>query len=109
MYQFTILYPHHLFTNARTKCCSSGIPDRGLHKEAWVRVAKGGKAGLNIALVEDLVHRQSDLFARANFSQKVEDLVDRQSDLFARATFSQKVEDNMKENGDYNEANFCRL
>ena len=69
MYQFTILDPHHLFTNARTKCCSSGIPNRGLHKEAWVRVAKGGKAGLNIALVEDLVDRQSDSFARATFSQ----------------------------------------
>ena len=71
------------------QCCSSGIPERGLQKEAWVRAAKGGKAGLNIALVEDLV--------------------DRQSDTFAHATFSQKVEENMKENGDYNEVNFCRL
>ena len=88
MYQFTILDQHHLFTNARSKCCSSGIPERGLQKEAWVRAAKGGKAGLNIALV---------------------DLVDRQSDTFAHATFLQKVEENMKENGDYNEANFCRL
>ena len=86
MYQFTVLDPHHLFTNARAKCCSSGIPDRGLQKEAWIRETKGGKAGLNIALVEDLV--------------------DRQSDSFARATFSQKVEENMIENGDYNEAHF---
>ena len=89
MYQFTILDPHHLFTNSRTKCCSCGIPERGLQKEAWVRAAKGGKAGLNIALVEDLV--------------------DRQSDAIAHATFSQKVEENIKENGSYNEVNFCRL
>ena len=39
MCQFTILDPHHLFTNARTKFCSSGIPERGFQKEARVRAA----------------------------------------------------------------------
>ena len=86
---FALLDPHHLFTNSRIKCCNSGIPERGINKEAWLKVAKEGNAGLNRALVEDLV--------------------DRQSDSFARATFSESVERAMIEDGFVNEANFCRL
>ena len=62
--KFTLLDPHHLLTNARTKSCGSGIPERSLAKDAWIRVAKGGIAGLNVALDEDLICRQSDSFAR---------------------------------------------
>ena len=64
---FALLDPHHLFTNSRIKCCNSGIPEREINKEAWLKVAKEGNAGLNRALVEDLVDRQSDSFARATF------------------------------------------
>ena len=88
-YLFALLDPHHLFTNCRVKCCNSGIPERGIKKEAWLKVAKDGRAGLNIALVEDLV--------------------DRQSDSFARATFSEAVETALTENGFVEEAKFCRL
>jgi hypothetical protein len=70
---FCLLDPHHIFTNARVKCCSSGVKDRGINKEAWVRTAKDGKTIQSIAHVEDLVDRQSDSFARATFSQEVED------------------------------------
>ena len=86
---FALLDPHHLFTNCRVKCCNSGIPERGINKDAWLKVAKEGNAGLNRALVEDLV--------------------DRQSDSFARATFSESVEKVMSEKGFANEANFCKL
>ena len=39
-YQFSFLDCHHLFVNARVKCCSSGIIERGIKKEAWLKVAK---------------------------------------------------------------------
>ena len=88
-YLFALLDPHHLSTNGRVKCCNSGIPERGISKEAWSKVAKDGNAGLNRALVDDLV--------------------DRQSDSFARTTFSESVEKAMKENGFINEAEFWKL
>ena len=65
------------------------MQERGISKNAGVQVAKDGKGGLSIALVEDLV--------------------DRQSDAFAKATFSCKVEEKMIEKGCVNEAGFCKL
>ena len=89
IHQFAFLDPHHIFTNARVKCCNTGIAERGITKDAWIKVAKDGQAGLNLALVEDLV--------------------DRQSDAFAVATFSEEVEQEMLVNGFINEANLCHL
>ena len=65
------------------------MQERGISKDAGVQIAKDGKAGLSIALVEDLV--------------------DRQSDAFTKATFSSKVEEKMLERGCVNEAGFCKL
>lgn len=81
---FYLLEPHHLFMNARVKCCSSGI-----NKETWARTAKDGKTIISIAYVENLV--------------------DRQSVSFARTTFSEEVEDDMRNNGFQNETKFCKL
>ncbi|VDI01697.1 Hypothetical predicted protein [Mytilus galloprovincialis] len=86
---FHLLDPHHIFTNARVKCCSSGITERAISKEAWVTVAKAGNTKLSLAHVEDLV--------------------DRQSDAFAHTTFSAEVEQEMIINGFTNEATFCKL
>ena len=87
--QFALIDPHHILTNIRVKCCNTGIMDRGIHKDAWIKVAREGNAGLNIALVEDLV--------------------DRQSDTFAQATFSEPVEEEMIKNNFQEEAKLCRL
>ena len=85
---FFILDAHHLLTNARTKCCSSGIPEAGIDKKAWINVARTTGV-INRALVEDLV--------------------DKQSNAFARKTFSVEVEAEMRLMGYQSEANFCRL
>lgn len=65
MYMFHGLDIHHLFTNARVKCCSTGMVEAGIHKDAWKKVFKISAnnfnlSGLNLALVEDLVDRQSN-------------------------------------------------
>ena len=39
----------------------------------------------------------------------VEDLVDKQSNAFARKTFSDEVEEEMRKLGYHSEANFCHL
>ena len=67
MQQFAFIDPHHLLTNAGVKCCKTGIAGRKLFKEAWIRVARDSNTTLNIALVEDLVVRQSDEFAKTTF------------------------------------------
>lgn len=40
MYMFHGLDSHHLFTNARVKCCSTGMVEAGIHKDAWKKVFK---------------------------------------------------------------------
>jgi hypothetical protein len=89
---FHMLDTHHLFVNARVKVCSSGMPQRGISRTAWAKVAERSaenKTGLNLALVDDLV--------------------DKQRKEFAQTTFSAAVEKEMRQNGDIKEANFCRL
>ena len=90
-YHFFVLDFHHQFTNARYKCCKDGIPQAGISRNAWLRVAKdvNNKTRLSRAMVEDLV--------------------DRQSAAFADTTFSAEVEEVMRENGDVREADFCQL
>ena len=91
-YSFHLLDCHHLFVNARVKCCSTGMTECGISKEAWMKVASeslNNKSGLSLAIVRDLV--------------------DKQSNAFAQKTFSGEVEEVMRANGDVNEADFCRL
>lgn len=91
-YMFHMLDCHHLFVNARVKCCSTGITERGIKRQAWIKVAEKSSengSGLSLAIVEDLV--------------------DKQSNAFAQKTFSIKVEQVMRENGDIKEAEFCKV
>ncbi|XP_060589874.1 uncharacterized protein LOC132745056 [Ruditapes philippinarum] len=91
-YLFDFLDSHHLFVNARVKCCGSGMQECGISRKAWVSVAENmrtNKSGLNIALVDDLV--------------------DKQSNAFAKKTFSEEVENAMRESDYSQEANFCKL
>ena len=86
---FNVLDSHHILTNARSKCCSSGMIKAGIRREAWLRVAQENKTKLNLSMVENLI--------------------DRQSNSLALTTFSKEVEEAMKKNGDYKEAEFCNL
>ena len=89
---FNMLDVTHLFSNARCTCCSKGIEAAGISKTAWLEVSKhekDNKTGLNLAMVKDLI--------------------DRQSNAFARTTFSEKVEKEMIRLGFVREANFCAL
>ncbi|CAG2201472.1 DHDH [Mytilus edulis] len=93
MHLFSLLDCHHLLTNARIKCCSTGIVEAGIHSNAWSKVArqtsKDGKEIISSALVDDLI--------------------DKQRNVYAQKTFSNEVETAMTENGDLEEANFCKL
>ena len=68
---FCLLDCHHLLTNARAKCCSSGIPSAGIDKNAWIKVAQEDGC-ISRALVEDLVDKQSNAYAQKTFSVEVE-------------------------------------
>ncbi|CAG2242669.1 unnamed protein product [Mytilus edulis] len=93
MHLFSLLDCHHLLTNARIKCCSTGIVEAGIHSNAWSKVArqtsKDGKEIISSALVDDLI--------------------DKQRNVYAQKTFSNEVETAMTENGDLEEAIFCKL
>ena len=68
------------------------MPSAKIKKSAWLKVAKDSKNNgtkLNLSMVEDLI--------------------DRQSNAFARRTFPEEVEQQMRINGDVEEAEFCRL
>ena len=91
-YLFGVLDGHHLLTNARAKCCSTGMPKANICRQAWYKVAKESrtnKSKLNLSMVDDLI--------------------DKQSNSFAKRTFSEEVEEEMLLNGDTEEAEFCRL
>ncbi len=91
-YIFVVLDSHHLFVNARSTVCAHDIPRCGLSKQAWVEVAKESaknQSGLSLAMVDDLI--------------------DRQSNAFAKRTFCENVENEMRQNGRFTEAEFCRL
>lgn len=64
---------HHLFVNLRTKVCRDGLSGFGISKEAWSSVAKFHGDILSPALVNDLIDKQSNGFARATFSEQVQE------------------------------------
>jgi hypothetical protein len=81
---FGLADSHHILTNLRSKVCSSGIPARGIGREAWARVAKEAgqnKAGLSTAHVDDLIDRQSNAFAKLTFSENVENEMRKNGDV----------------------------
>ncbi len=90
-YLFTMLDNHHMHANTRVKVCSSGIPACNIDREAFLKVAKNSKhngSKLNIALVEDLLDKQSSDYALRTFSEDVEkalhDLGEPETEAFVR-------------------------
>ena len=68
-YLFHLLDTHHFCVNVRIKYCNTGIKERGINREAWMKVAEKSSengSGLNLALVSGIVDRQSA------FAQKTE-------------------------------------
>ena len=91
-----VIDPHHILVNNRCRCCSNGMYGMSIDPHAWTRVAEGEnlrtaseKTGLSLELTTELR--------------------DRQRNAFAMTTFSEKVENVMRENGDMNEAKWCKL
>lgn len=87
-----IIDPHHLFVNNRARCCSKGISSMGVSSEAWWKVAGNcteNSTGLSLEIAKELR--------------------DKQKNSYAQTTFSEKVQFEMMKNGDYTEAEWCRL
>ncbi|VDI03707.1 Hypothetical predicted protein [Mytilus galloprovincialis] len=87
-----IIDPHHLFVNNRARCCSKGISGMGVSSEAWWKVAGNcteNGTGLSLEIAKELR--------------------DKQKNSYAQTTFSEKVQFEMMKNGDYTEAEWCRL
>ena len=73
-YLFMILDTYHQLCGLRRLVCQNGIPARGIKREAFVKIAEdseNNQCGLNQAMVNDLIDKQSAAFARATFSTKV--------------------------------------
>jgi hypothetical protein len=88
----TIIDPHHIFINNRSKCCSQGMRGMGIAAEAWWEVAKNSRQN------------------RTGLSWEIaKELGDRQSNSYAQTTFSENVQLEMEKNGNQNEAQWCRL
>lgn len=86
---FFILDAHHLFVNSRSLVCGKGIPQRGINKKAWSDVAKSHNTDLSVAMVEDLI--------------------DKQSNEIAKITYSLSVQYEMERLGYHKEAKFCQI
>ena len=73
-YHLFILYAHHQITNARYLVCTKGIPQAGIDKNAWHKVAKDpeNRTSLSRPMVEDMIVRQNRSFAAATLSADLE-------------------------------------
>ena len=92
MYQFNILDPYHLMTNARVTVCTRGLKRAGVNKESFLKVAESCKEnGIGLSL------------------PMVEELIDKQNIAFALTTFSADVADELRKLGDNGSAEFCDL
>ena len=80
---------HHLLVNLRVKVCKDGLPGFGISNEAWFFVAANYPHIISKCLVNHLI--------------------DKQSNAFAKRTFSIDVENVMRKHDFNEEANFCRL
>ena len=91
-YVFMILDAYHQMCGLRRLVCANGIPAANVSRKGWQKVAEESESnhsGLNRALVNDLI--------------------DRQSIGYAVKTFSEGVEDALRNIGYDKEAEFCRL
>lgn len=91
-YVFMILDAYHQLCGLRRLLCASGIPEAGISNKPIHKVAEESEfngCGLNVALVKDLI--------------------DKQSVAYAVQTFSGKVESALSAIGAHTEAKFCAL
>ena len=88
----TIVDPHHIYVNNRTRCCSKGMSKMGIRANAWWEVAENNQqnqTGLSVELAVELR--------------------DRQRNEYAEPTFSEEVQSEMLRLGYHNEAEWCAL
>ena len=91
-----IIDAHHIFVNNRVRCCTVGMPEMGIFPKAWIKVAEQ--------------ENSKDVKDRTGLSlELVVELRDKQRNAFAATTFSEKVQEALIQNGDANEANWCKL
>ena len=76
----------HLLTRLRRHCSKGNV--EGMSKQAWLNVAKGGRTFLSPVMVEDVIDLMSVAMARTHFSDS--------------------VENEMRINGDFQTAYFCK-
>jgi hypothetical protein len=91
-YLFMVLDSYHQLCGLRRLVCQTGMPSRGIFRNAFVKIAEESttnRCGLNVAMVNDLI--------------------DKQSADFALATFSERVSSALEGIGARQEASFCRL
>ncbi len=62
---------HHLLVNLRAKVCKDGV--QGVRKEAWHKVAEHDSTIISKSLVEDLIDKQRNSYAKWTFSKEVEE------------------------------------
>ena len=71
----TIVDPHHIYVNNRTRCCSKGMSEMGIRANAWWEVAENkqqNQTGLSVELAVELRDRQRNEYAEPTFSEEVQ-------------------------------------
>jgi hypothetical protein len=84
---------HHLFVNARCFVVQHGISGLNVSRNAWLDVATNDRethVGLNIAMVEDVIDKQSNALAQLTFSRAVEAEM-RKLEYFHEAEFCKTI------------------
>lgn len=67
-YLFMVLDSYHQLCGLRRLVCQTGMPSRGIFRNAFVKIAEESttnRCGLNVAMVNDLIDKQSADFALA--------------------------------------------
>ena len=67
---YALLDCHHLFVNARTTICSRGLPQLGIHKEAFLEVAKDSKRNFEQNLAKEVKTNPRAFYKYANSKLK---------------------------------------
>ena len=75
---------HHQFVNLRCFLMKNGIPVRSIKRNAWMKVTRNAsvnKCGLSVAMVDDIIDRQSNDIAQITFSLEVETEMRKNEDI----------------------------
>lgn len=84
---FKLIDPTHILTNLRAQCCRKGIPGMA-NTQAWIRVSEVSNSVLSRAVVVECVDKQNASIAKRFFSSEVEQI--------------------MRDNGDFETAEFVK-